>query len=333
MIMMIEYAPLIHTRTLHCDYIPGFIVRPKDFDDTDVRWANKCVLTATADLSGTSSERWLFIKTMKWTIVGVVSVIKKLAEKCPTLANTSQKFFFDDKKRLIPAFIGLAFKSDCSHSLIIPAYDFLLELFMNHMNGIWEYNSVKTELCDFASCVNLPNIGNVNAFSYHNSTVTVRGTVRGVSLYESSANSDISLLRDLMNNQPPHFRGLCTGLLSVGSVKKALNNNDSFSHVTTTANVIEQMKKQYAVNLPVQEVHEELDDIHNYEQEAVANLETKKNQTRVSLPITLLLLILLFLAMVIVLLLILGAGRRSIAALIQSNLAGMDYLAASYHNG
>ena len=308
MIMMIEYAPLIHTRTLHCDYIPGFIVRPKDFDDTDVRWANKCVLTATADLSGTSSERWLFIKRRKWTVIGVVTVIKKLAEKCPALTNKSKKFFFDDKKRLIPAFIGLAFKSDCSHSLIIPTYDFLLELFMNHMDAIWEYNSVRTELCDFASCANLLNMGNTNAFPYLNPTVTVRG----VNLYESSTNSDIELLRKLMNDQPSPFRGLCTGLLSVGSVKKALNNNDSFSHVTTTANIIVQMKKEYAVPLPAQEKHEELDGIHDYEQQVV---DSKKNKTRAILPITITLL-LLFLVMVIVLLLILGTGGRSIAALL-----------------
>lgn len=89
---MLKVAPLIHSRTLRCDFNPGFLVRPNDFTDSDAKIIHKRILEATASIDSMQGFRWIVFHEGKFCVAGAVCILKNLASKCD-IPTEDEKFF------------------------------------------------------------------------------------------------------------------------------------------------------------------------------------------------------------------------------------------------
>ena len=103
-----KIAPIIHTRTLFCDFNSEFLVRPCEFMDADIKWARKNILGTTVDIDGLSGFRWVVLDNEKYRIAGVVGFLKDICLKLDlndTDKIKSEELFCDNKGRSIYAFL------------------------------------------------------------------------------------------------------------------------------------------------------------------------------------------------------------------------------------
>ncbi|WP_304051887.1 hypothetical protein [Megamonas hypermegale] len=143
---MLELAPIIHSRTYHCDFVSKFMVKPEDFTENDIEWAMKKILASTSSIDTLEGERLIILKKDNINIAGITCFIQYLAEKCSSkdIAESLKKYYYDERNRLMYAFIGFNIKNLSSISKIQLNYDLLAKCFIKQIEGIWNSSFVES---------------------------------------------------------------------------------------------------------------------------------------------------------------------------------------------
>lgn len=225
-------APLIHTRTFSNDFDPKIKVVPKSFLDSDINWARKSILEATKSIDSLQGERWMVIDNSKYRIAGVVGFLKDICSKCQTIEEFSEleQLFYDDKGRLVYAFMGVAIDKKRTTEYCPLSYDYLWDTFVKLINPIWKRSYQEQIRTDFESFETTSDV-DINAVPYKNLVGTKE-------LYESNATTDYNLfIKTLCTNNQNDF-SFCSNVSDINVVKDC-----SFSIITTSLNNITRMKR------------------------------------------------------------------------------------------
>ena len=256
-------APIIHTRTYSSDFNSEFMVRPDTFMDSDVKWARKKVLTATGAIDGMHGERWLVIDNGQYRIAGLVGFLKDICKKCDLSdedLKKSQTLFFDDKGRLIYAFIGVVIDKANSFEMGEITREYLWGEFLNLILPIWKrtYQEVilkEFEEKSFERCNNL--------------TIDTAEELGGQKLYEVNAVLDMKRFQYYLGSITMNNFSFCSNLTEYNLVKQS-----DFTAISTSQNIIVRMKR--IVSLVEMEKKQSLVRNIPLQPEAQENNNTKK---------------------------------------------------------
>lgn len=148
---MIKAAPLIHSRTLYCDFNPRFLARPRNMTDSQALQIRKKILEATKSVDSLKGFRWAVFREDSLCIAGLVCFVEQLALQCQ-IEEADKKFFLDSKGRPIYAFIGAVMADEnVGNDAGIPElpYQQLWDWYTKAMRDVWERQVVDTELTDY----------------------------------------------------------------------------------------------------------------------------------------------------------------------------------------
>lgn len=225
-----KLAPLIHTRTLNCDFNSDFLVRPTSFLDSDIKWARKIVLEATSAIDSLQGERWLVFDNGKYRVAGVVGFTKNICQKAGMLHDDeSNQLFIDNKGRLIYAFIGVVAKcNDCFKNEKL-TYEYLWNQYKQNVGEVWKRTYQSTIQSDFKD-VSLPT-------TMKKEKRKPDKKIGATECYEANAALDHEIFEQYLLSNNNNF-SFCSNLCDINSVK-----NTSFSAITTTNNIITRMSR------------------------------------------------------------------------------------------
>ena len=148
---MIKAAPLIHSRTLYCDFNPRFLARPRNMTDSQALQIRKKILEATKSVDSLKGFRWVVFREAPLCVAGLVCFVEQLAAQCQ-IEESDKKFFLDSKERPIYAFIGAVMADEnVGNDAGIPelSYQQLWDWYTKAMRDVWERQVVDTELTDY----------------------------------------------------------------------------------------------------------------------------------------------------------------------------------------
>lgn len=225
-------APLIHTRTYHCDFNPNFLVRPIDFTSNDIEWARRFILDATNDIDNLHGERWIIISNGKFKIAGVVCVTKDFFENTAPPADSI--YLKDERGRGIYAFIGVVSKHDDWQNSCSLSNDTLFNLFKKHVVPVWERTVVETSLCNYED-VELTSVD-------HQKPDASSININGREIYNSSKLSDKELFNYFLNNKNGDF-SFCSNISNLKIAK-----NTPFKYITVSGNISQRLQNEYKQN-------------------------------------------------------------------------------------
>ncbi len=279
-------APIIHTRTYSSDFNSEFMVRPDTFMDSDVKWARKKVLTATGAIDGMHGERWLVIDNGQYRIAGLVGFLKDICEKCDLSdedLKKSQTLFFDDKGRLIYAFIGVVIDKANSFEMGEITREYLWGEFLNLILPIWKrtYQEVilkEFEEKSFERCNNL--------------TIDTAEELGGQKLYEVNAVLDMKRFQYYLGSITMNNFSFCSNLTEYNLVKQS-----DFTAISTSQNIIVRMKR--IVSLVETEKKQSLVRNIPLQPEAQENNNTKKKSLLVLMICLLTLVIIILISLLL----------------------------------
>ena len=143
-----KLAPLIHSRTLHCDFNSNFAVRPSDLN---VNWAMKKILLAMRDTDILNGVRHLVASDGKICIAGVACNLRYFAEKYLDDAE-AKNYFHDERGREVKIFLGFAFKGGSQNEIPDVNYSTLWKFFKETLAPEWEREVVETVIVDYKTC-------------------------------------------------------------------------------------------------------------------------------------------------------------------------------------
>lgn len=147
---MIKAAPLIHSRTLYCDFNPRFLARPRNMTDSQALQIRKKILEATKSVDSLKGFRWVVFREDSLCVAGLVCFVEQLASQCQ-IEERDKKFFLDSKERPIYAFIGAVMADEnVGNDAGVPElpYQQLWDWYTKAMRDVWERQVVDTELTD-----------------------------------------------------------------------------------------------------------------------------------------------------------------------------------------
>lgn len=230
-------APIIHTKTYSCDFDTGFMVRPDLFLYNDIKWARKNVLEATGSIDLLQGERWLIIDNGKYRIAGVVGFLKNICAKCNLSVEDkkkSEELFYDEKRRLVYAFIGVVIDTSNSESYGKISYEYLWKIYLETIYPIWKrtYQEVilkNFEDVDFENSVSKP-------------LIEENFKIGGQEFYESNLVRDYELFEYYLCNKDINNFSFCTNLVDFILVKQC-----NFSIITTSQNIITRLERNHIV--------------------------------------------------------------------------------------
>ncbi len=232
-------APIIHTRTYHCDFNPEFAARPKAFLDSDVKWARKTVLEATSSIDNLKGERWVIADNGKYRLAGVVGFLKNICAKCDLpddIKASSEELFYDDKGRLIYAFIGVVVRTadaDLEANSKI-TYDYLWQTFFNIMQPRWKSLSYQETIkTDFEP-------SDIHETDIKKPDIECK-KIGQRKMYESNEDMDYDLFHYYFIKKPKSELSFCSNITDINDAKKT-----SFSIITTSANIITRLERETA---------------------------------------------------------------------------------------
>ena len=143
-----EIAPLIHSRTFHCDFNTNFAVRP---DDLNVQWAMNKILPAMRDVDILNGVRRVVASDGKICIAGVACNFRYFAENYLSADERTEatNYFHDERGREVKIFLGYAIKGsgvpDVSNSK-------LWQLFKKNLAPEWNRQTVNTVVAPYENC-------------------------------------------------------------------------------------------------------------------------------------------------------------------------------------
>lgn len=225
-----EIAPLIHSRTLKCDFNPNFAVRA---DDVDVSQAMKKILAAMSDVDILNGVRRLVASNGKIYIAGIAGNFRFFAEKYlkSSEAEEAEKYFYDERGREIKIFLGYSFKDGNKNEIPDVNYSTLWKFFKENLAPEWEYTTSKTVIVGYESCstknfsdkTNLKHIG-------------------GISFAESSESNDEKLFAQCLAER----KNLCT---NVDQMK--IIDSGEFEVISTTQSLMNRFESESEKKNPV----------------------------------------------------------------------------------
>ena len=147
-----KIAPLIHSRTLHCDFHSNLAVRPQDLD---VQWARGKILSATNNIENVDGIRKIVAYKGEICIAGIGCNFAEFVEKyLPSVKGDAEKYFQDDNGRYLKVFIGYAFKGS---SIPDVSYLDLWKMFEKYFTPKWELKFFETVIAPYDYEVNEKN--------------------------------------------------------------------------------------------------------------------------------------------------------------------------------
>lgn len=229
-----KVAPLIHTRTFHCDFNASFAVKPAFFLEEDVQWARKFVLEATKSIDRFQGHRWLVVDSKEYRLIGIVAFNKHIFERCDVNNPDNQnipELFFDDKGRPVYSFIGMVVKREDFLNCQIGelSFDIFGKIYAEYIPNIWQKRLSETLL---SSVMELPSV----SFSMNDAIQPVR--IGQKHLYESNVEIDSRLFAININSPFEPGKSFCSNISDYATVK-----NSIFSHITTSGNTIIRCKR------------------------------------------------------------------------------------------
>lgn len=142
-----QIAPLIHSRTLYCDFNINFAVRPSDLN---VNWAMQKVVQSTMDIDILNGARLLTAYQGGIGIAGIACKLRYLVEKyVPEVLDEAQKYFRDERGREIKIFIGYAFKGEGVPKV---GYKDFWQMFKENLAPQWEFKVSETVIVGYKNC-------------------------------------------------------------------------------------------------------------------------------------------------------------------------------------
>ncbi len=229
-------APLIHTRTFSTDFDPKIKAVPKSFLDSDINWARKSILEATKSIDSLQGERWVIIDNSKYRIAGIVGFLKDICNKCHSVEDFSEveQLFYDDKKRLVYAFIGVVIDKEKTTKYCPISYDYLWDIFVKLINPIWKRSYQEQIRTDFESFEASTDI--------EISALPDKNLIGTKELYESNAATDYNLFVKTLCTKSQNDFSFCSNVSDYNAVKEC-----SFSIITTSLNNITRIMRSSTV--------------------------------------------------------------------------------------
>lgn len=227
-------APIIHTRTLSCDFNAEFRVRPDLFLDSDVKWTRKYVLQATNSIDSMQGERWVILNNGTYRVAGVVGFIKSITAKCnldEDRKKIAETMYCDDKGRLVYAFIGIVIDTQNSMNIEDITYDFLWEQYEKYIFPIWNRTYQEVERVPFFEMTSIP-VQRQELPSEHK--------VNSKLFYESNPVTDQIVFKYYLAQKCADIQ-LCSNLSDINSIRDC-----DFTRITTTLNNITRIKRDDA---------------------------------------------------------------------------------------
>lgn len=228
-----KIAPIIHTRTYSCDFNSEFRVRPSVFLNRDVKWARSLVLEATNSIDSLQGERWLIADNGKYRMAGVVGFLKNICDKCSLSEEqkkASEELFYDDKGRLVYAFIGIVIDLTDVGNISNITYDYLWHTYLNIVQPIWKRTYQEVITTTFEDIV-----ADVNG----NKPEIKSDKVGQMEMYEANPIMDYNLFEYYLINKSINNFSFCSNIIDINAVKQC-----NFSIITTSSNIITRLKRK-----------------------------------------------------------------------------------------
>lgn len=252
-----EIAPIIHTRTYSCDFNSQFIVKPENFKGDDIKWARKAVLNATSDIDILKGERRLVIDNGTYRIAGIVSFLRDINKNCSNDLSEKDKkelkdLFYDDKGRLIYAFIGVVMNSTKGIKNIHITDNDLWEYFWNYIRPIWKKTSQQTVSSKYEE------------YKCDNTSKTVKKPevykFKKTEVYENTPENDQGLFNYYLSTEKENNFSFCSNITNINIVKEC-----KFSSLTTSFNIIARLKMEDTLAEKEQTINDEKSDLNDKE--------------------------------------------------------------------
>lgn len=128
-------APIIHSRTKYIDFRDRLLAVPNDYNEDDINWAQKYILSSTQDIDYQDNHiKSIIFNGQKHLIIGITTKINYLVSTC----NTSQDFAIkDEKSRSVYAFIGFSIKHTTLDNLAnLPPFEIQNAIYLESYNKI-----------------------------------------------------------------------------------------------------------------------------------------------------------------------------------------------------
>lgn len=143
--------PLIYSRTLKVDYPSGFLVRPKDMNNSAVTGARKYVISAMENVQDVGGVRHAVFSVGDYLVYGGIScVASKLVNRILQSKSVDfpyEEYQADKANRPLIFFIGFAAKKNELIKNELPAVDLYntYKIYLEYLTKQWHNESVMTE--------------------------------------------------------------------------------------------------------------------------------------------------------------------------------------------
>ncbi len=261
-----KIAPIIHSRTYHCDFNSKFLVRPKTFMESDIQWARKNVLGSTMEIDGLQGLRLLVAKNDKFRLIGVTGFLKDICSKC-TLSDgeigESKELFYDDKGRSIYAFIGIVIENEQNSNYGSIPINYLWRMYLDEMIPIWSHTYQDTILRNFYDYTFEPS-STLNVLE-----PIIVGSMR---LYESNEELDYRMFNFFSSCNDWNTFSFCSNIMDYNAVKQS-----DFSDITTSYNIITRLQRTNNTVSNTQSTYNDYKTVDNEEDE-IGDIDSKKKK-------------------------------------------------------
>lgn len=227
-----KIAPLIHSRTLKCDYNMKFAVRPKDFNDSLIYWARSVILPATGDLDFVNNVRQIVASKGEIKIAGIVCTMKYFVENLldGDEQNRARNYSRDNANRNFGVFLGYSFKAS-GDEIPVVTYSDLWKMFERYLVPKWDWEIFDTPQIDYEYEVR------GKKFS---ATIAERvKKINGVEIYESSLNADENLFENYLARSMKKDLVFCSALEQFQPIADGI-----YTAVTTSASIITRLESR-----------------------------------------------------------------------------------------
>ncbi len=226
-----KIAPLIHSRTLKCDYNMKFAVRPKDFNDSLIYWARSVILPATGDLDFVNNVRQIVASKGEIKIAGIVCTMKYFVENLldGDEQNRARNYSRDNANRNFGVFLGYSFKA--GNEIPDVTYSDLWKMFERYLVPKWDWEIFDTPQIDYEYEVRGKK-----------SSTTIAERVKkinGVEIYESNLNADENLFENYLARSMKEDVVFCSALEQFQPIAGGI-----YTAVTTSASIITRLESR-----------------------------------------------------------------------------------------
>ncbi|PTL28974.1 hypothetical protein C7122_03710 [Lachnospiraceae bacterium oral taxon 096] len=219
-----KVAPIIHSRTLNCDFNAEFLVRPERFNSDNIKWARENILKATEDIDSLQGFRWLIVDNGKYRLAGVVGFLEDICCEAKGEKGKFEKFFLDNRGRRTFAFVGVVIDKEDNNEYGDIDISTLWEVYVKEVENIWEKKHQGSESSKFKEIqVNSDSVAKSDIEKY----------------LEANSKLDKEEFARLMCDGKRENFSFCSNITSWKLVEEG-----AFDYVTTKSNNIERITKE-----------------------------------------------------------------------------------------